>query len=579
MSRPEINPSPRAIPRRALLLWGVTALCAGLLWINFDKGAWWGIQGWGRPYWWLDYSHGFVRRGLMGQLFQMRFGRLDEAAMAARVAVIHRLLCLGLAGMSLFLLVRALQAQRSAARFAVVGAVGVWLVVGDVWPTLAYNQGYLDVVVLDVAVGAALLMRRGWTAPAAVLAFIGPFIHEYFLFLTPFVLASHKSFGAPPLDDDVTGGVQSFDALPDRFAVPAGVLIVGAAALVATLIAALAPNMKASATEIASMPLSPEDREILVRTTMGQTFSQSLNGSAGLLFGNFGFVLKNFAFFLAPAAVAVAALAFWRRPPIALGRWVRVAAALAPLAALLVAWDLSRLTVNAGLTAGLLLLMTAEDDPGGAPEGAATPALIGAAVLGLLGAVYALAPMAYVYYPPGPTTLFPLRVWPGDGQSVPGVAFLWPGAQTRRFREAGHIGAGDLVATRGSLLKDGQGWRVPAGPDGLLFTGPYAQVGGGSHRARLHMLVDAAPDACRATAAALRPRFTITAKSGRKALAVAQPAQVAPDAANPCSLTLISPPFAVGLLGEREVETPLSLNLTSPAVVDRYALEPAAQSR
>ena len=36
--------------------------------------------------------------------------------------------------------------------------------------------------------------------------------------------------------------------------------------------------------------------------------------------------------------------------------------------------------------------------------------------------------MAYVYYQPGPATLFPLKSWPGDGRRTFGVARLWPNA-------------------------------------------------------------------------------------------------------------------------------------------------------
>ncbi|CAN5332572.1 hypothetical protein BH09PSE2_BH09PSE2_26410 [soil metagenome] len=60
---------------RAVFATFAAAILAVLLYFNFQKGLWRVVQGWGRPYWWLDYQHGLVRRGLVGQVFQVMFCR------------------------------------------------------------------------------------------------------------------------------------------------------------------------------------------------------------------------------------------------------------------------------------------------------------------------------------------------------------------------------------------------------------------------------------------------------------------------------------------------------------------------
>ena len=404
-------------------------LCAGYFMVaGFDKAWWSGVQGWGRPYWWLDYGHGFVRRGLAGQIFQAVLGRLPEDRLGGPVSVIHDTCSAVLAVATLYWFARALWITDGGQR-AVAFSIGLWAAAGQFWPTLAYNQGYLDSLTLAWAVCAAMAFRARQIWMAGALMATGPFIHEYFAFLVPFILASGRMQWIEQSDARSNADLLPLDETVEQ-TLPLAALALAGVSFASCALVTVAASASAARAEIAAMPLSDADKTMLATTTLTQTIGKSLNDDLALLLQNPAFTFRNFVFFLAPTVVAVIGILFWGGAPRERGRWLRAAAAVFPVAALLLAWDLSRLLVMSNLTAGLLFLMTVSEGRTAPQRSGRTPwvAVVAACGLSAAALAYTMAPLAYVYYEPGPATLFPLKLWPGDGRSTYGYERLWKNA-------------------------------------------------------------------------------------------------------------------------------------------------------
>jgi hypothetical protein len=383
------------------------AALSSVLAANCWKGFWPGVQGWGLPYWFVDYHDGFVRRGLAGQLFQMTFGRLPIEGLTTPVLTIH------LISIGAVVLASAVLAAKTAAQTARVNLVtffgfATWVFVAQVWPTLTYNVGYLDPLVIVIAVAAALLFRSGRVVETGVLIVAGTLIHEYFVFLLPFVLAA----GLP----EDHGRAQ--EELPAMDHVAPGpplriFAVLGAVGLVSAGLVTFASSPAASLAQVARMPLSADVKQILATVTFTQSIGQSVGQMRDLLFRDPGYTAFNGLFFLLPAFAASAGLMFWRSRP-NLTNVLQVAAGLFPVMALWVAWDLSRLLVMADLTTGFLFLLAARhrvQAPVQTPTSGGRAGLVAAFVSVVVALIYGGLPLIYAYFPPGPTMFrYPLLV-------------------------------------------------------------------------------------------------------------------------------------------------------------------------
>lgn len=323
------------------LLWALFVV--GVLFFQFRKGLIDQVQGVGLVYWWLDYGDGMVRRGVVGQLFQVFMGTLSQAELAAPVCSLHVavLICLAAAAVIPAAIVFGRLSWRDRLAYA---AIALWFFTSQLWSTLAYNVGYLDVYLLLIALAAALCLDRGWTIACAVIMVLGPFVHEYFLFLTPFILA----FGwrRPAAGRTVVAALRSSLVLCGlSFAAAAAVIVLS--------------EPSASLAQLADMPLDPAFKQELLSSTLGQGFGSALSRMMGLLFDDIGFTLLNFAFYLAPALILCLGIVCWKAPRRDPLPWIQAAAGLFPAAALLLAWDLSRLLVMTSFTCGMLFLQAA----------------------------------------------------------------------------------------------------------------------------------------------------------------------------------------------------------------------------
>jgi hypothetical protein len=393
--------------RIAPALWfaGLSSVLAANCW----KGFWEGVQGWGVPYWFVDYRDGFVRRGLAGQLFQMVFGRLSVDALTPPVLALHVLTVGALAVASAALAARTCAQIKGAPLLAFFG-FGAWVFAAQVWPSLTYNAGYLDPLVVAMAVAAALLFRSGRTIASGVLIALGPFVHEYFVFLIPFVLAAGLSEDQGRARDRIFPIDQAPPGPP-----PHQFVVLGATGLASAALVIFASDPTASMAQIARMPLAEDAKHVLATVTFTQSVHQSIKQMLALLLQNPAYTAFNGLFFLLPTFAACAGLLFWRSRP-SRTNLLQAAAGLFPVAALLVAWDLSRLLVLANITAGFLFLLAARSRVETAPvPSTSAPVRRAGSVAAVISIVLAIGygglPLIYAYFQPGPVLFrYPLKV-------------------------------------------------------------------------------------------------------------------------------------------------------------------------
>lgn len=356
------------------------------------------LQDWGVVYWWLDYSDGMIRRGLTGQLFQAVFGRLSVDALVAPVNAIN-LICIGTLALVMAALTGLTMSRLRPRAMLGFAALAVWLFVGQIWPHLVYNIGYLDTIVILMALGAALAVRQRQLILAGLIVAVGPFVHEYFVFLTPFIASVGLDEGSA---DASVEGLLPLDA--PRTGIPLiHLILLGAVGVASGLLVVALSHPAAALAQLDPLPLKEALKRDLLATTLSQGMAQSVHGMLIRFSQEPAYAVANFAFFLAPALVACGGLVFWRAPRGSRVPWVQAAAALFPVAALLMAWDLSRLLVLTTFPAGVLFLLAAERRSRTVPQDASddwAPLwkiwLMAGSIL--LAGAYACYPFTYTYF-------------------------------------------------------------------------------------------------------------------------------------------------------------------------------------
>jgi len=293
-------------------------------------------------YWLLTYGHGFVTRALVGTLVApllriVPFERLEPAILIA-----HASACLLVIYLSHRLFAAAADREPEADARMTVSVAFLCLMCCEWMPMLAHDAGYVDVYLVIIALAAFQFVLDGRYTAAALTASIGPFVHEAFVFLwAPVVLMLLWSCTAR----DTTVG---------RRLLAAGLPIACTAAIM------LAENHSTARTAIDALPITEQVKDGLRYYQFDQSLFQRFDEMRRLQYrGNSGRVFTSAAFFLLPNVGLVWAALFcgWRRwwkPWLA--ALVAVGAALAPLAMLALAWDLSRFLVWANFAAALALI-------------------------------------------------------------------------------------------------------------------------------------------------------------------------------------------------------------------------------
>jgi hypothetical protein len=293
------------------------------------------------PFWRLTYGHGFVRRGLVGTLFQwMVHARSTEEQESAAVAI----QATAVAALAVAVSIEAVRLARSgqtATRFAVLTGV-VALLLSRLVPTLGRNEGALDVYLILLTFVSARAFDRGRVLLAIALASIGPFIHEAFLFqwCAVVVLALRPD------------GTSIWTRLRKR-----GIVLLP---IVLAIVVMRLHSPAALAAELAPMPFDQAVKDGIIGVVFGMSVRNAVVLMLGLHRDYWGHVLACLPVFLTPVPLIVA-MAVRLDPDPSRKRAIGVAllATIAPYPILLVAWDLSRFLVWIVLAAVLVLFANA----------------------------------------------------------------------------------------------------------------------------------------------------------------------------------------------------------------------------
>src|ERR1043165_1257287 len=108
---------------------------------------------WGEPYWLINYSHGLVRRGLMGEIFSLFYEPSNIPRIRSAILALHWTACLLLV-VSIWDWARSLASNNMRGLFAVFGA-------SQFLPTMGYLPGFLDpYIFLCLIAGTVALMNE-----------------------------------------------------------------------------------------------------------------------------------------------------------------------------------------------------------------------------------------------------------------------------------------------------------------------------------------------------------------------------------------------------------------------------------
>jgi len=325
-----------ALSHRLPVAGGLSLILAAAAVTSYLKGFLVDVQGWGIFYWWTTYSHGAVKRGLVGSLFQ---GLTDGTSTEIRFNYIigqHFAFCMLLiAGLWLIASVMIWRTCDSVVRLLVAST---WLIFfsSQFLPTMGYLTGYLDIhlmVLLASALIAAVWRRY---VIAAIIAAMAPLVHEIFIFLwlTAVVLLLHSMF------------VERRDVLWRS-------IVIGIPFLTTAIVLAL-HSQEAVVAELAAAPIDDEMRSSLINVQFGQSIFSAFTVMMIHYDQHFSNFIVSAIYFLLPTIlIVVSGSMAWRRreQAVPMQSLALHAAAFAPLLTLLFAWDLSRFLVTSNFTA------------------------------------------------------------------------------------------------------------------------------------------------------------------------------------------------------------------------------------
>jgi hypothetical protein len=379
---PSLSTDGRDHVWRPQMLWALLAMLL-ISFLSYYKGYNPVIQGWGQPYWVVNYSHGLIKRGLLGQVFSFLFHADDLNRHWAAVLVLHSATALSLLA-ALLLWVRECRADR------VLVAVVALFATSQFAPTLAYLTGYLDVYLYTMFLVGALLCVYERYLVTALLGLIGPFIHESFLFVwLPLVILLFGEGSAPRTVVGRTG-------------------VVGTA-VVATAVVYVLHSQDAAVAVMAAAPLDQGIKDGMLQNQFSQTITSLLRIMRDHYRNNLRNVAVSWVFFGLPTATLLWVYLRGRMLD-AQRRVLILLAALSPLSILIFAWDLSRFLVGATFSALVVVLyVEARWRPVRVdPRGYLLPAWV-------VCAFYFLAPFVYAYFEVASVInagLLPLNHWP-----------------------------------------------------------------------------------------------------------------------------------------------------------------------
>jgi hypothetical protein len=367
------NPTRLEVSNASLLL---TAGFAVLSVITFFNGYNPGVQIWGDFHWLITYDHGLIRRGAVGTIFQYFYGDLKLAPQRNLIVQINLVLSFGIILALSLWLCRLTITSRDRNQLVALLTIGGLFATSQLMPTLAYNTGYLDVVLYLLFVLAMIAAVSGHQPAAALIGTIAPFVHESFIFLWPPV--------ALILLQGATLSKRDF-ALKALYC---------SAPLIGTLLVIFAHDQNAAVAEVMSLPLKRDIKQGILQSQLGQSTSGALRQMVHTHLEHWPTQLWAALFFCAPAMAMLLVYTALRINQLRPYAWlILIPSFLSPLAILAFAWDLSRFLVAVNLTTltGILALETKlRDVPGARPW----PAIAGWCLI--VTAVF--SPFIYAYF-------------------------------------------------------------------------------------------------------------------------------------------------------------------------------------
>jgi hypothetical protein len=474
--------------RRVLAGRVVTAIVGAAILLQLVRAVPRGVSNLFLPYWRITYAHGYVRRGLLGTVFQFFAGGFPPNEQEMQVFAVHVLALTALLAGVVLEAARLWRAALPRTRLLLATGTATFLLSRFVL-TVANCGGYPDVILLLIALLAYALLARGRLAPALALATVAPFIHEAFVFLwAPVALLSLASKEGSTVERARHAALL---ALPGLAAV-AAVKLHSDAALHASM---------------ATFPISPADRDAVLRFAYGLSIGEAFEATTrGYREHPLNVVLG--VLWVLPYSAAIAACAV----SLGQGRSRRRAVVTAALATLvpcaigLIAWDFSRFLVWSTFGAELALLAAAESagreraatEPPLTPRELALPAtwLVAIALLSTGPHVFLYASDAFVDWPFGPAAL----------QHTPGGAVGLAFADVfNRERRTGYAMTDDRCQPeidRANVKRSGEACAFDVAAPGFLLTPPL-RMPSGRYVAKLTTRADPRCSAVRARVQAL----------------------------------------------------------------------------
>jgi hypothetical protein len=296
-------------------------------------------------YWLFSYRHGFVKRGLLGTLFQPLLSLFSFEQLKPAIIATHLIVCMAIIVLFHQLFASAIRRERRADSRAVLVLSFFCLMSTQLLPVLAHDTGRADAWLIALTLGGFWLVLHARPGAAAAIAVIGPLVHEGFVFLwSPVAILL--------LWSAVTG--------PARAGSRAWKMVLAALPVAVALLAAGAHSRAALTRLMDAWPASDAIKSGHQVYTFGQTLQSSFAHMRDLEFpGHWDNFATVVTFFLVPNVLLIwtAGYCFWRRwtSPLAT-LLVATTAMLAPLAVVLIGWDLSRFLCWTTVGAGVALI-------------------------------------------------------------------------------------------------------------------------------------------------------------------------------------------------------------------------------
>jgi hypothetical protein len=281
--------------------------------VSYSRGYATVLAIWGEPYWFMNYNDGLVRRGLLGQVVALLFGQHDVNRIRSVALSAHFIACMMLLSGLWVWLRRLTTGKRGELMFAMFA-----LFIGSQFlPRLAHDTGFLDVYIYGLVLLALASAAGGCATIAVVTGLLGPFLYEQFLFIW-------ATFAVLFLWDRTTPARVIICIIP---VAPAMLLYFGA-------------SNHAAIAQMAAAPLQQDVKEGMLTFQLGQTLRLSFYIMQWKFRHNLDHVIYATIFFVGPAALMVVTYASARKN--ARDTFALIAATMAPLGTLMLAWDLSR---------------------------------------------------------------------------------------------------------------------------------------------------------------------------------------------------------------------------------------------